>query len=161
MCGKSRGPSMAGQMCDACGVLVVVDAHAERRRRLGHVRLACPCLHPLDSDLHVSAFPILPVGYRTDGKGTPNALGRKFEALIRENESPHEAPDYYPTMVRLDRTKLQMALDDVTGARRGPTLDATTVSVGSLVHAALADPNPNLDTLVRSWGCGLSVNAHL
>ncbi|MFB6835788.1 hypothetical protein [Streptomyces sp. NPDC056361] len=47
-CGKLRGPGHAGELCPRCGV-EVVDTMV-RRRRMGHIELAAPMVHPWYED---------------------------------------------------------------------------------------------------------------
>ena len=43
-CGKYRGPRFAGTVCDRCGVELAPAS--VRRRRMGHVQLVVPAVHP-------------------------------------------------------------------------------------------------------------------
>ncbi|MBT7012069.1 MAG: DNA-directed RNA polymerase subunit beta' [Planctomycetes bacterium] len=42
-CGKYRGQKHMGIVCDKCGVMVTTSR--ERRKRMGHIKLAAPCAH--------------------------------------------------------------------------------------------------------------------
>ncbi|MEO3748603.1 hypothetical protein [Plantactinospora sp. B5E13] len=47
-CGKGHDPRHAGEICQSCGVEVTVSS--VRRRRIGHIELAAPVVHPWYSD---------------------------------------------------------------------------------------------------------------
>src|SRR5258708_38216809 len=67
-CGKYVGAQHDGVLCDRCGVTVLADAAAARSTRLGHLRLACWCKHPVGGVVF-EAFPVAPIARRTDGEG--------------------------------------------------------------------------------------------
>src|SRR5205823_2066565 len=123
-CGALVGEAAVDTMCTKCKVFVSADATATRRQRLAKFQVASMCRHPLDRDkIILDEFPIAPIGFRTDADGSPNALGRKFEALIEVNAALRErlpkkgSTEFFATMREHDTADLQAALDDIVGTR--------------------------------------------
>jgi hypothetical protein len=158
-CGKYVGGEYDGIICDSCGVKICADAAAARNHRLGHIWLACWCQHPVTKEL-IEAFPVAAIATRTRPDGTPNALGRKYEALVELNRSmadalpPREAAHtYYPAAKKLDRSSLLAAMRDIligTGIN-----SPDQASILGLAYKALADGSPYVTELVRCYGYAL------
>ena len=164
-CGKYSGDRNVDIICDACGVKVAKDAAHLRRVRLGYVALAGPCLHPMGKGAHlVEEFPIAPIAYRTTDDGVPNALGRKYEALIRANLAAkrqlpdRDSEDFYPAWKDFDRSPLEGALRSVVGEPDHvpgsviPSPDEADCVLARL-FMALAGLDPGTPALIRAMGC--------
>jgi hypothetical protein len=169
-CGKYSGdPKYAGIICDACGVIFAEDAASLRRVRLGHLVLACPCIHPMSKGTDIiHDFPIAPIACRTTDDGMPNVLGGKYEALIRENlaaeqEMPdRDSKDYYPACMEFDRSPLEGTLRSVVGAPDHvsgsviPSPDEAD-SLLSRLFVALAEMDSATPALMRAMGCMIRI----
>ena len=153
-CGKYNGAEYRGMLCDRCGVKIFADASAARHQRLGSLRLACFCRHPVTAVL-LECFPIAPVAFRTTVATTPNPLGQKYERLVTLNQSaaaklppPDAIEEYYPACREFDTTALVAALHDIlNGAADEPSGSLLTLIVHGVTSNSLY-----LSSLLRSYG---------
>jgi hypothetical protein len=155
-CGKYVGQQYDGIICDQCGVKVFADSSVARHKRLGHIRLACWCAHPVTSKT-VELFPVAPVAFRTTPDGLPTALGRKYGTLAELNHAatqalpPRDTADaYYPAARNFNRAELLAAMRDIL-IGTGPNL-TDPHSVLDLAVNAMAAGSSYLSALVRCYG---------
>lgn len=174
-CGKHRGAASAGIVCDQCGVLVARDAQSCRRQRIGHIELACCCIHPLDRSLIVFAFPIAPLAFRRSTNGTLTELGAKFERLVTENVAirgshpERDCTDWsaereVQAQLHGDRNGLQEMLCSIVGDPASRSLASINTQNGtllSLLARAIVRLDPYAYAVARSCGLELRVNAGL
>jgi hypothetical protein len=160
-CGKYAGEAYESTICDRCWVKIFADAAAVRHERLGHLPLACRCIHPVTSEW-LEDFPIAPIAFRTAPDGSPNTLGRKYERLIELNTAtaellpPKDAYELYiPAARDFDRTDLTAAMSDIL---TGPPDDSDHAdTLLALITTALASADPHLTPLLRAFGYALRV----
>jgi hypothetical protein len=78
-CGKYKGSTYKGMICDICGVKVTTPA--VRRERFGHIEFACAAQHPLADTTHqIDAFPVLPAAFLCSISG--RKLADTYESLV-------------------------------------------------------------------------------
>ena len=166
-CGKFSGQEVVDIICDKCGVRVYADAALARKQRLGHMELAMSCPHPLDEDVLIEAIPIAPVGYRTGTHGSPNSLGRKYEALLETSASLAQrlpskgSTEYYTASKKMDLTELRTAMSDITGITKGDVEKCnihTNDSLLGLLVRSIVELDPSICSIVRSCGCVLKLD---
>jgi hypothetical protein len=171
-CGTLVGEASVDRLCAKCGVIVSADSAATRRQRLGHIELASICHHPLNNDAMVfESFSVAPIVFRTESDGrTPNALGRKYEALLDVNNALRKSlPDrasteFFETLRDHDTTDLQAALDDIVGIGAVRNGDRTLTGMAEdtllgLLFREIATLGPDADHLARACGIGLRATA--
>jgi hypothetical protein len=170
-CGKYVGGEYEyeGIICDRCGVKICADSAAARNRRLGHIHLACWFHHPVTGRI-IEAFPVAPIAARTNPDGTPNPLGRKYEALVELNSSaadalpPKGSTEYYLAARDFDRVNLLALMRDIL---IGPGTIPPEVNLPNdacilgLVFKAMAAGSPYLCELVRCYGYALKAEVTL
>lgn len=167
-CGARSGEDALDTLCTTCKVWVVADAGKLRRERLAFIELACPCSHPVDpNELVVDCFAVAPIAARTLADGSPDRLGKKYEALIEVNKAlrralpPRDSAEFWMAWRDADRSGLEDALADVVGAGAFRDGDVTALSQDTVfarfVHS-LATLSPDTDALARA--CGLAMKFH-
>ncbi len=156
-CGKLVGEVAEGRICHVCGVTVFADALLARHQRMGKLDLACYCKHPCHRATLIDTVPVAPIAFRTEADGTPNTLGRKYEALVSLNVAaadslpPKGTRERYKSELEFDSGEIVAALSTIVGrAAVGETLDEH--SLLSLLIDALATGKPYASTLTRSRG---------
>lgn len=163
-CGKYVGRAHEGRRCEQCRVWVRSDAKILRNRLCGGIRLATGCLHPLGYDgTRFVSFPIAPIAYRTDAQGKPNALGKKYEELVRRNNAilkelpPFLTEEHFLASCRVDPRPLEEVLNAIVGVEdNGKPLavsaDESHTLLGLLL-CSIASLDPDVAWIVHSMGC--------
>jgi hypothetical protein len=161
-CGKFAGEASDDRTCDVCGVHVYANSRFARRQRIGKIDLAYPCGHPCDRSTLIEAFPVAPIEFRTKADGTANALGMKYEALLKVNVAAAASlpakgtKEYYKAAFERDSAELVAALSLIVGRRAdGNTPDED--SLLALAIDALARGKPSASTLIRCCGYAVEV----
>lgn len=161
-CGQYHGVEYVDRICTNCGVLVAEDASGMRMRRLGHLDLAVPCRHPLAVGSSLEAFPIAPLGLRSDASGKANELNEKYRILIETNRSvqarlPQVNTDEYYEVVKRERVagELQSALEAIVGSEFRISDSIDEVSLLHIMFRAISGIRPEISAIFRS--CALCI----
>jgi hypothetical protein len=133
---------------------------------MGMLKLACRSTHPYTKKA-VTAFPILPVGFRTNPDLAPNPLGRKYEKLVAfnshlDNELPDiESDEGLEARILSSNSELDSLLSSLvlgTGIEYpGPRARSlgSCEDVLALLHGCLDTINPEIAIVARC--CGLAL----
>ena len=168
-CGKYVGADAVDYICDECGVRVSADSRSLRKRRHGHIDLACPCPHPLHPTVRLEAFPIAPIGFRQDADGNVTEIGCKYEALVRtNNDLARELPrkdaqgnGYYEAIAKPGTTApLVQAMRYITGVAPDDSSLAETGLMAMFIKA-LATGDSCACSILRSCGLDLELSLTL
>jgi hypothetical protein len=167
-CGKLDGPSYVGKTCEKCFVNVEADAKRGRRIYTGHIKLAFHIPHPLNSKDITDVFPIAPIAYRLQDDESPNAMGRKYEELVKLNFSltdrfpQHGEPQQLSPWPSIDKSLLVAPIDNILGTSNGLFDPARRAdSLLGLFFESLARFDDDVHALARACCLGIEFSGGL